>query len=82
MAANGLRRDNRPASTPVREVPYRITLYFILHPGTYSSQKTVRRDPLRPATARAIAEALAGKDGDVAALLERYFEADRRERCV
>lgn len=56
----------------------RMTLYFVLHPGEYGSRKKVRRGTLLPRTARAIAEALVGKDGDVEATLERYFEVARR----
>jgi len=56
----------------------RMTLYFVLHPGEYGSRKKVRRGTLLPRTARAIAEALVGKDGDIESTLERYFEVDRR----
>lgn len=56
----------------------RMTLYFVLHPGEYGSRKKVRRGTLLPRTARAIAEALVGKDGDVEAILERYFDIDHR----
>jgi len=55
-----------------------MTLYFVLHPGEYGSRKKVRRGTLLPRTARAIAEALVGKDGDIESTLERYFEVDRR----
>jgi len=55
----------------------RMTLYFVLHPGAYGRRKKVRRGTLLPRTARAIAEALVGKDGDIAGTLERYFEVDR-----
>lgn len=54
----------------------RMTLYFVLHPGEYGSRKKVRRGTLLPRTARAIAEALVGKDGDIESVLERYFEID------
>lgn len=54
----------------------RMTLYFILHPGEYGSRRKVRRGTLLPRTARAIAETLAGKDGDIESFLERYFEID------
>lgn len=55
----------------------RMTLYFVLHPGVYGSRKKVRRGSLLPRTARAIVEALVGKDGDIEGMLERYFEVDR-----
>jgi len=55
----------------------RMTLYFLLHPGEYGSRRKVRRGTLMPRTARAIAEALVGKAGDIEGILERYFEVDR-----
>lgn len=55
----------------------RMTLYFLLHPGEHGSERKLRRGTLMPRTARAIVEALAGPEGDVATILERYFEVDR-----
>ncbi len=54
----------------------RMTIFFLLHPGEYGSRRKVRRGTMLPRTARAIAEALVGKDGDVAGILEQYFEVD------
>lgn len=54
----------------------RMTLYFLLNPGVYGTRRKLRRGTLMPRTARAIAEALAGPHGDVAGILERYFEVD------
>ncbi len=56
----------------------RMTIYFLLHPGTYGSRRKIRHGTIMPRTARAIAEALVGTDGAVADMLERYFEVDRR----
>jgi hypothetical protein len=56
----------------------RMTLYFVLHPGEYGSRKKVRRGSLLPRTARAIAEAIVGSDGNVEGFLEQYFDVDRR----
>jgi hypothetical protein len=53
-----------------------MTLYFLLHPGEYGSERKLRRGTLMPRTARAIAAALVGPNGDVAGTLERYFEVD------
>jgi hypothetical protein len=55
----------------------RMTLYFLLNPGEYGRKRKTRRGTIMPRTARAIAEALAGPGGEVAAMLERYFELDR-----
>ena len=55
-----------------------MTIYFLLHPGTYGSRRKIRHGTIMPRTARAIAEALVGTDGAVADMLERYFEVDRR----
>ncbi|MEI7768653.1 MAG: hypothetical protein WCI67_01630 [Chloroflexales bacterium] len=55
----------------------RMTIYFLLHPGAYGSRRKMRRGTILPRTARAIAEALVGKDGAVEDTLERYFEVDR-----
>jgi hypothetical protein len=52
----------------------RMTLYFVLHPGEYGSRRKVRRGTLLPRTARAIAEALVGAEGDIERILETYFE--------
>lgn len=57
----------------------RMTIYFLLHPGEYGTRRKVRRGTLLPRTARAIAEALVGKEGDVEDTLERYFEVDLRK---
>lgn len=54
----------------------RMTLYFLLNPGVYGTRRKLRRGTLMPRTARAIAEALVGPTGDVAGILERYFEVD------
>lgn len=54
----------------------RMTLYFLLNPGEYGRDRKARRGTIMPRTARAIAEALAGPGGDVATMLERYFEVD------
>lgn len=54
----------------------RMTLYFLLNPGVYGTRRKLRRGTLMPRTARAIAEALVGPSGDVAVILERYFEVD------
>lgn len=55
----------------------RMTIYFLLNPGVYGSRRKVRGGTVMPRTARAIAEALTGPQGDMAAILERYFEVDR-----
>ena len=52
----------------------RMTLYFLLTPGEYGSRRKIRRGTMLPRTARAIAEALVGSEGDVAGTLERFFE--------
>lgn len=54
----------------------RMTLYFLLNPGVYGTRQKRRRGTVMPRTARAIVEALVGKDGDVENTLERYFEID------
>jgi hypothetical protein len=54
----------------------RMTIYFLLNPGTYGRDKKPRRGTVMPRTARAIAEALAAQSGDVGRLLEQYFEVD------
>jgi AraC-like DNA-binding protein len=54
----------------------RMTLYFLLNPGVYGTRRKLRRGTLMPRTARAIAEALAGPDGNIADIMERYFEVD------
>lgn len=59
---------------------HRMTLFFMLNPGQYGSKRKARRGTLLPRTARAIAEALVGKDGDVEGMLERYFEVARSQR--
>ena len=55
----------------------RMTLYFLLNPGEYGSRRKIRRGTMLPRTARAIAEALVGSEGDVAGTLERFFEVAR-----
>lgn len=52
----------------------RMTIYFLLHPGTYGRAKTLRRGTVLPRTARAIAMALAQHEADVPQVLEQYFE--------
>ena len=55
----------------------RMTIYFLLNPGVYGTRRKLRRGTLLPRTARAITEALAEPGGNVASMLERYFEVDR-----
>lgn len=55
----------------------RMTLYFLRHPGEYGAARKRRSGRVNLPTARAIAVALVGPEGDIDAFLARYFEVER-----
>ncbi len=54
----------------------RMTIYFLRHPGEYGAARKRRSGRVNLPTARAIATALVGPQGDVDIFLARYFDVD------